>query len=494
MADVHHFLALDLGAESGRGELVTLRDGDLEMEEVHRFANLPVRMGGTLYWNLPSLFGNVVEAIRRANDRGVTLSGISVDTWGVDFGLLGADGKLLGLPVAYRDRRTEGIHEKTERIMPIREIFMATALHTMPINTLFQLHAMQLEDSPLLEVADTFLMMPDLLSYYLTGRKVSEVTIAQTSQLVGKDCNWSPEITRNFSLPERMFPELVGPAEVIGPLLPEIAEQAGITYEVPVIASAAHDTGAAVGAVPGEGENWAFLSSGTWSIMGMLVDQPIATEAAYDCGFTNEVTYGGWYFARNILGLWLVQELRRKWDTADDAWDYDRMTAEAAEAPSGLLVDVDDQRLLAPADMEAALKDLLRESGQMMPASRGELVRCVLESLALLYGWGLDQMGEMTGNSPSALYIVGGGIRNQLLCQFTANAAGIPVHAGVDQGTAVGNALGQALALGVIDSPQTIRDIVRDSFEVRTYQPQDPDEWTEKRQRFSKLQGSHAWG
>jgi len=494
MADEHHFLALDLGAESGRGELVTLAEGKVSMEEIHRFPSRNVRLAGTRYWDFPATFAEVLESIRVCAERGVELSAISVDTWGVDFGLLGRDGQLLGLPVHYRDARTDGIHEKAAKVMPIEDIFAATALHTMPINTLFQLHAMQLADSPVLAAAETFLMMPDLFAYFLTGERACELSDAQTSQLVGTDCQWSKEIIGRFGLPERIFPKLIEPATVIGPMTGEVVDQVGGCGGVPVVACAGHDTSAAVAAVPAQGANWAFCSCGTWSILGRLVDTPVASRECYEVGFTNEYTYGGWYLARNILGLWLVQELRRKWDVPGDAWDYDRMTAEATAAESGPLADVGDGRLLAPADMEAALLEVLRDSGQGEPAGRGQLLRCVLESLALEYHWCVETIGRLTGERPEAFYMVGGGIHNRLLCQLTADACGMAVHAGADQCTALGNALGQALALGILKSRDEIRDVMRASSEILTYEPQEPDLWAEKRERYRKLQGTKRWG
>jgi rhamnulokinase len=494
MADEHHFLALDLGAESGRGEIVTLAGGKVTMEEVHRFPSRNVRLAGTRYWDFPATFAEVLEAIRLCAERGVKLTSISVDTWGVDFGLLGRDGQLLGLPVHYRDARTDGIHEHAGRIMPIEEIFAATALHTMPINTLFQLHAMQRADSPVLEAADTFLMMPDLFAYFLTGEKACELSIAQTSQLVDTQCRWCKEIIGRFGLPERIFPRLVEPATVLGTMTSDVADQVGGYGDVPVVACAAHDTSAAVAAVPARGGNWAFCSCGTWSILGRLVDQPVATKECYDVGFTNEYTYGGWYLARNILGLWLVQELKRKWDRADDAWDYARMTDAAAKAASGPIVDVDDGRLLAPADMEETLLEMLRETHQGEPAGRGQLLRCVLESLALEYNWCVDTVGRLTGQRPEAFYMVGGGIHNRLLCQLTANACGMAVHAGADQCTALGNALGQALALGILKDRDEIRDVMRASSDIITYEPQDQSAWADRRDRYGNIQGRKTWG
>lgn len=489
-ADCHQFLAIDLGAESGRGEIVTLADDTVSMEEIHRFPTRNVQLGPLRCWDFPAIYAEVLEAIRMCAESGAKPTAMSIDTWGVDFGLIGPDGNLLGNPGHYRDSRTEGIEQHMAKIMPIEEIFQATALHCMPINSLYQLCAMQRGGSPLLGAAETFLMMPDLLAYFLTGVKACELSIAQTSQLVGTDCQWSDLIIGRFGLPRGIFPKLIEPASVIGPLTGPALQATGMA-DVPLVACAAHDTSAAVAAVPAEGDDWAFLSCGTWSILGTMVDKPVSTVECFRAGFTNEYTYGGWYLARNILGLWLVQELRRKWDTPSDPWDYPRMTAEAEAAADGPIVNVSDPRLLAPTDMEAALKEILAETGQAVPESRGGLVRCVLESLALDYAKRLDTIGELTGKRPGTLYIVGGGIKNKLLCQLTASACGTAVLAGADQCTALGNALGQALAMGILTNPADIRHVMRRSTEMAAYEPQDQPRWAEKRQRYAELQAGN---
>ena len=489
MTRQHQFIGLDLGAESGRCIVVTLRDSKVEMQEIHRWPNRPVRLAGTLYWDVPFLFGEIIEGLRRCAEAGIDPEGISVDTWGVDFGLLGKDGKLLGNPVHYRDSRTEGIHEYSEAIMSRDEIFRLTAYEPWAISSLFQLASMQRDGSELLDVAQTFLNMPDLFGYLLTGRKVSEMSIANTSNLMATDCTWAEEIIERFSLRREMFCDLVEPATVLGPLQPAVAKEVGMG-EVPVIATCGHDTSAALAAVPAEGDDWAFISCGTWSVLGSLVDKPVATPRCLELGFCNEYTIGGWYLARNISGLWLVQQLRKKWDRSEDPWDYTRMTQEAAAAESGALVDAADDSLLAPADMEEALLTLIRASGQAEPVSRGQLIRCVLESLALEYSRRIDALGELLGKRPAAIYMVGGGIHNKLLCQLTADACDLSVHAGADQCTAMGNALGQALALGILKDPQEIRQVMRESFEVTTYQPSNEDEWGQKRKRYADLCGT----
>jgi len=490
MADTVHFLALDLGAESGRGEVITLADGRVSMEEVHRFANRPVRLAGTLYWDFPSLYAETLEAMRICAQRGVALTSLSVDTWGVDFGLVAADGALLGNPVHYRDARTEGIHEYSNAKMTTDEIFAQTAYEPWAIASLFQLLALQRADSPLLGAANAFLNMPDLFTYYLTGERRNEMSVLNTSNLLATDCTWCEEVIRRFDLPRGIFGQIVEPATVIGPLAAGVREQTGLG-DVPVIATCGHDTSAAVAAVPARGDDWAYLSSGTWSILGCMLAEPIATPQCLQLGFTNEYTYGGWYLARNILGLWLVQELRRKWDVASDVWDYPRMAAAAGEADGqgGPLIDAADESLLAPADMEEALRTLIRNTGQAEPDDRGTLVRCVLESLALEYNHRLEALAELTGRKPKALYVVGGGIRNTLLCQLTADACGIVVHAGADQCTALGNALGQALAMGILKDRDEIREVMRASSEIITYEPRDEALWQHKRDQYAGLQG-----
>ena len=486
MADRHFFLAMDLGAESGRGELVCLADGKVSVEELHRFPNRPVRLGGTLHWDFPFLFAEVVAALRAGAAAGRKVEGIGVDTWGVDFGLLGADGKLLGNPVGYRDSRTERIHEYSDPIMPRGEIFALTAYEPWAISSLFQLLAMQRDNSPILKAAKSFLNMPDLFNYFLTGVKANERSILNTSNLMGTDGRWARPVIQRFKLP-RMFGRLAEPGTILGPLSDGVHQEVGGLDGVPVIATCGHDTSAAVAALPGEGADWAFLSCGTWSILGCLIDQPVATPRCLELGFTNEYTLGGWYLARNILGLWLVQQLRRKWDGGGEPWDYDRMTAEAAKATGGLLVDAADESFLAPADMEKALLDWLAKTHQSAPAGRGELVRCVLESLALEYARRLDALGELVGRRPKTLYIVGGGTANKLLCQLTANACHITVYAGADQCTALGNALVQAVALGVLNNRDDIHQVMRNSFTLAAYEPQDGAIWADKAGQYAKL-------
>ncbi|HUT56738.1 MAG TPA: FGGY-family carbohydrate kinase [Phycisphaerae bacterium] len=483
MSDGHVLLALDLGAESGRGILVTLAGGKVGMEEVHRWPNRPVRMAGTLHWDFPFLLAEIKETMRIAAERSVRLAGIAVDTWGVDFGLLGCDGKLLGNPVHYRDTATENIHEYSDRVMSQDKIFELTAYVPWHLASLFRLLAFQRDGSPLLSVAKTFLNMPDLFNYFLTGEKACDRAIANTSNLMGVDGQWCRKIIRAFDLPD-MFPPLVEPGTVLGPLSKAVGEEVGLG-QIPVVTTCGHDTSAAVAAVPAQGDNWAYISCGTWSILGALIPRPVAAKRCRELFFTNEYTIGGWYLGCNISGLWLVQQLRGRWDRPGDPWDYNRMTAEAQAASSSGLIDVADASLLAPADMEEALLKLLGPSGA--PGSRGELVRIVLESLALEYNRRLDGLGELVGKRPRTVFMVGGGIANRLLCQLTANACGVPVYAGADQCTALGNALVAAVGLKILGGPDDIRQVMRDSTDSAVYEPQEHDVWAGKREQYAGI-------
>lgn len=484
----HHFLSMDYGAESGRGILVTLADGKATMEEIHRFPNRRVNIAGTTYWDFPFLHAEMLEAMKLCARRGVKLTSMAVDTWGVDFGLLDERGKLLGLPVSYRDGRTAGVHDYADRIVPREEVFQALGGETWAIGSVYQLLAMQRDGDPLLKAARSFLNMPNLLTYLLTGRKCNERSIISGSSLMGKDRQWPTELFRRFNLPD-IFGEIVEPGTVVGPLLPEVAEQTGLG-SLPVVASCGHDTAAVVAAIPAEGRHWAFLSCGTWSIFGTLVDAPVTTPACFSAGFCNEYTLGGWYLCNHILGLWLVQELKRKWDTRADPWDYVRITDEAgtddAASYPGVL-DVTDASLMAPADMEEALLAVLAKHRQPKCETRGRLVRCVLQSLALEYARQMQTLNNLSGEKKQAMYMVGGGIRNKLLCQLTADACGMPVHAGAEECTALGNALTQAVAMGVLKTPADVRQVMRNSTEMTTYQPRDPEAWAKKRLDYQNL-------
>lgn len=454
-------LALDLGAESGRGVVGTLSDdGRLSLEEIHRFPNGPIRMGSTQYWDLPRLTAELETAITKAGE----VQSLGVDTWGVDFGLIGSKGELVGLPVHYRDARTNGFIEKVFAKLPQSEIFAKTGIQTMQLNTLFQLAALSEFSPRLVDAADKLLFMPDLLHYFLTGEAQTEYTIASTSQLLDAQTrDWSNPLFSALGLPRQLFSKPVPEGTRIG-------ERNG----VPVIAPGGHDTACAVAAVPAQqGSGWAYLSSGTWSLLGLEVPYPILTPEAAAANVTNEGGVAGTIrLLKNIGGLWLVQECRRAWAHLGKERSYDELTRLAAEAtPLAAVIDPDHPSLLAPSDMPAAIRQLCSETGQTPPEGVGATVRCCLDSLALKYRTVLDTLERLSGQKVTTLHIVGGGSQNRLLNQLAADATGRTVVAGPIEATAIGNVLSQALSLGLIGSLEELRAIVGASFPLETYTP-----------------------
>ncbi len=476
------FLALDLGAASVRG-VVGRFDGDrLELAEVHRFPNGPVRILDSLHWDVLRLFDEIKRGLARCvQEHGAELAGIGLDTWGVDFALLDRDGALLGNPYHYRDRRTDGMMEEVFRRVPREEVFELTGIQFLQLNTLYQIFSMALQESPALAAADTLLMTPDLFNFWLTGRQVSEFTIATTSQLYDpRQGTWSKALFEKLGLPFHILPEIVPPGTVLGPLLPSVAKEVGLG-EVPVIAPACHDTGSAVAAVPARGRDYAYISSGTWSVMGVEVTEPIITAQSLANNFSNEGGVEGTFrFLKNIMGLWLVQECRRMWAKAGEDLSYAALTEIAAQAPPfGPIVDPDDHVFLHPGDMPAAIQAFCQRTGQPVPEDKGAIIRCALESLALKYRFTLGELESVLGRELGTIHIVGGGSQNQLLCQLTADATGRLVVAGPVEATAVGNIVMQALARGYVASLDEARQVVRRSFDVVTYEPGDVSGWDE---------------
>ncbi len=489
------YLALDLGAESGRG-LLGRFDGDrLTLEEVHRFPNGPVRMLDSLHWDVPRLFDEMKTALRKAASGHPGLDGVGVDTWGVDFGLVGRDDTLLGNPVHYRDPRTDGMMEAAFGLVPRERIYEITGLQFLPINTLYQLLALKTANSPLLDVAETLLMIPDLFGWLLTGRRAGERTDASTTQLLDPVAGtWSDELCRGLGLPRAILPDLIEPGTELGPLRKSVADELGIGGPLTVIVPGTHDTASAVAAVPtrGTGTNppdWCYLSSGTWSLLGAEIPRPVINEATLAGNFTNEGGVGGTTrLLKNIMGLWLVQECRRTWARLGKDYSYDELIARARLAqPFATLVEPDDPSFLAPGDMPARLAAFATRTGQPAPPDEGAFVRCALESLALKYRWTIRRLEQILGTTIRAVHVVGGGSRNALLCQFTADACGIPVHAGPVEATAAGNVLLQAMARGRIGSLADARAIVAASFPVDTYEPQDSAAWEDATGRFEGL-------
>ncbi len=470
------YLALDLGAESGRGVVGTLDAGSagrVTLDEIHRFANGPVRLHDTLVWDLPRLHAEQAEAITKAAAAG-PLAGVGVDTWGVDFGLLGENDTLVGLPVHYRDARTNGMVEKVFATVPRADVFAQTGIQVMPINTIYQLAALRERQPGLLDAARALLFMPDLFHFYLSGRAAPEFTIATTSQLYdGRKGDWARALLDALGLPNRLFAPVVPPGTEYGTLLPHLQETTG-AGPVPVIAPSGHDTACAVAAVPAEsGDGWAYLSSGTWSLLGVEVNAPIVNDATLAANFTNEGGAASTFrLLKNIAGLWLVQECRRALAKRGAALGYEELAALAQNAPPlASVIDPDDPALLAPPDMPEAIRALCRASGQPVPSDTGALIRCALDSLALKYRATLDMLETITGQPRHTLHIVGGGSRNALLNQLAADATGRRVLAGPIEATAVGNVLLQARARGRLNSLADLRTIVRASFPITEFEP-----------------------
>ena len=491
MEATQNFLAFDLGAESGRGVLGHFDGEQLKLKELHRFPNGGIRVLDSLHWDVLRLWNEMNAALSMCAQKNIHLSGIGLDTWGVDFALLGRDDVLLGFPYHYRDSRTEGMLEEAFRHLSQATLFERSGCQFLQINTLYQLLSMAVHKSPLLEVAETFLMIPDLFNFWLTGKKVCEFTNATTTQFYDpRRKSWSKEICDTLGLPSEILPEIVQPGTQLGTLLPSVAAETGL-LEIPVIAPACHDTGSAVAAVPSQGEDWAYISSGTWSLMGIEIPEPIITNQALALNFTNE---GGventFRFLKNIMGLWLVQECRRTWAQAGDEMSYTQMTQLAESAkPFATLIDPDDEVFLSPGDMPSRIVDYSKRTGQTRPSDAGGILRCILESLALKYRWVLEKLEAVRGREIDVIHIVGGGAQNQTLCQFTADATETTVIAGPTEATAVGNIAVQAIASGLIGSISEARETVRRSFNVITYEPQNPVGWDEAYERFMKITG-----
>jgi rhamnulokinase len=492
---VSKFLAFDLGAESGRAVIGHL-DGDrLRLEEIHRFANGPVRVRDSLYWDALRLWSEIQHGLGLAASKyGSQLRSVGVDTWGVDFGLLAADGTLLGNPSHYRDSRTAGMLEEAFQTVPRTEIYERTGVQFMQINSLYQLLAMARTQSALLDAAGRLLHIPDLFNFWLSGQQANEFSIVTTSQCYNpRTSDWAWDLLGQLGIPTRVFGEIVPTGAVLGSLRPSVAETTG-SPPIPVVATASHDTAAAVAAVPAIDKNYVYLSSGTWSLMGVELDEPVINEKSLEYNFTNEGGVGHTFrFLKNIMGLWLVQECRRAWARAGQSLSYDELTQLAAEAPAfGPLVSLAGDHFLAPGNMPGRIQAWCRETGQTVPETPGQIVRAALESLALEYRWAAERLDEILGHRRPTIHIFGGGSQNGLLNQFAAGATGRTVIAGPVEATAIGNVLVQAIAMGEIESMAEGRALVRLSFDLGTYEPQDTAAWDEAFDRYLDLREATA--
>jgi len=492
--DAQVFLAVDLGASSGRVVAGAFSGKRLALEEVSRFGNGGVLANDRLYWDLLSLWSSIKDGLRAAGTKyGERIVSVGVDTWGVDFGLLDAQGELLGNPVHYRDRRTEGILDDAFQVVPRDQIFAQTGLQFMQFNTLYQLYAMRRAKSPILDAARSLLMMPDLFHWLLSGEKSNEYTDATTTQFFNPQQNdWARPLLERFDLPQHLLGPVTAPGTRLGPLRAAVAAEVGANMQV--VLPGTHDTASAVMSVPaaskpGEKPDWCYISSGTWSLMGLEVPAPIVNDRCRQLNFTNEGGVGGTIrLLKNIAGLWLVQQCRAIWLREGREYDWNQLTHMAQEAkPLASLVDPDDPRFVAPDNMPAAIQQYCQETGQPVPESDGAVIRCALESLALRYRMVIGWLEQLNGGPLTTIHIVGGGTQNRLLCQMAADACHRRVVAGPIEATAIGNVMMQALANGDVSSIAEAREVIRGSFAVDEYAPVNPEPWHAAYERFTKL-------
>jgi rhamnulokinase len=484
------YLAVDLGAESGRVVSGTFTDQGLQLEEVHRFANGGVRLGDHLYWDMLRLWSEIKAGLWQAGSlAGDRMRSIGLDTWGVDFGLLDANDNLIGNPYHYRDSRTDGMMERVFAGVSREEVYASTGIQFMQINSLYQLFAMSKANDPALSIARTFLNMPDLFNFFLTGEKANEFTVSTTTQCYNPVKQaWAFDLMAALDVPTHIFGEIVPPGTVLGQVLPTVADELGLSG-VSVVAGAGHDTASAVAAVPASSQDYIYLSSGTWSLMGVELDQPMINAESLAANMTNEGGVGSKIrFLKNIVGLWMLQECRHQWSRCGFDYDYNQLSKMAFEAPAfGPLVNPGDDRFLAPEEMVTAIQSYCQETNQAVPTSEGAIVRCVLESLAMEYRWVAEQLDRLIGKVHATIHIIGGGSQNRLLNQFTANATGKEVVAGPVEATAIGNILVQAIAVGAIDSLVEGREIISHSFAVETYHPENVATWDHAYECYKNL-------
>ena len=485
------YLAVDMGASSGRHVVGRFDGRKITLEEVYRFENGAVDVAGNLHWNLLGQWSHILAGLRaagaRVDDR---IESIGVDTWGVDFGLLGNDDVLLGNPYHYRDSRTDGIMDQAISLVTRQEIFKHSGLQFMQFNTLYQLFAMRRANSPLLDLARTFLMMPDLFHWLLTGQKCNEFTNATTTQFYNPlKGGWATELLEKLELPTGLLAGISPPGTNLGPLRPNVAADTGLSANV--VLPGTHDTASAVMAVPaasrpGARPDWCYVSLGTWALMGVESPQPVVNHKVMELNFTNEGGVGDTIrLLKNICGLWLVQECRRAWNQAGRNWDWEDLNRlSAAAKPLVSFIDPDAQDFMAPKDMPRAIREFTRRTGQTVPQDEGAVLRCALESIAIKFRHVLGMCEDLVGGRIETIHVVGGGTQNQQLCQAAADACGRRVVAGPIEATATGNLMMQAVAAGDVASIAEAREVIRNSFSVKEYEPRDTPLWDQAYERF----------
>jgi rhamnulokinase len=481
--------AVDLGAQSGRVAVGRFDGERLGVTEVHRFPNVPVRVRDTLNWDILRVYRDVLDGLQAAAREAGHVDSVAVDSWGVDFALIDAKGRLVQNPVHYRDtRRARGMDEVLTRV-PARELYDRTGIQLMPINTVFELGAMAAEADPALESAETMLLIPDLVHYWLCGATTSELTNATTTQCFDPHAGgWAVDLLERLDVPTRLLPEVVQPGTGLASLSAVVAEETGMR-DAHVVAVATHDTGSAVAAIPFREPGSVFISIGTWSLVGLEIKEPVITDAAFAANLTNEGGVGGTFrLLRNVTGLWLIHECRRVWAHEGREHSFDQLVALAKDAPTlQSFIDPNDVAFGEPGDMPARVRAFCAHTGQPEPVDPGAVVRCILESLALKHAQTIDVLASVTGSSPREIHVVGGGARNELLCRWTANAAGLPVLAGPEEATLLGNLIVQAMALGEISSLAEAREVIHASVVPTTHEPHDGSQWHEARERFAAV-------
>jgi rhamnulokinase len=474
-----HFLAFDLGATSGRSILGTLHCGKLEMKELTRFPNQTIEVHGKLYWNIFSIYEHLKAGLCVCLHEGIKPTSIGIDTWGVDFAVIATDGTILGMPRAYRDPFTNGVPEVFfQNVLSGKKVYDITGIQVMNFNTLYQLYALKCSKDETLKAANKLLFIPDALSYMLTGKMVTEYTVASTSQIFNpKTKKIEKELLEKFGLSDSLFADIVMPGHVIGTLTDNLAEETGLG-KIPVVAVAGHDTASAIAAIPEVDEQFAYLSSGTWSLMGIEIKDPIINEKSFELNYTNE---GGvedtTRFLKNITGMWLLECCRKEWAKQGRAYSYSAIVQMMDSKTFHYFVDPDDPVFASPICMTLAIQDYCKSHGFEVPHTDAEIVRCIFESLAMKYHYVMDRLKEFAPHEIKRLHIIGGGAQNDILNQFTANATGMEVIAGPSEATAIGNILIQAKAMGLVNSIGEIRKIVSNSVDLKTYQPKDTKKW-----------------
>lgn len=489
-SQTRNYLAVDLGAESGRTIVGSLQDGRLLLTETHRFANRPVRLPDGLHWDVLHLWSEIKAGIGISSGKfDHRLDSLGLDTWGIDFALLDENNSILSNPFHYRDERTDGMLEEAFTRMPRPEIFANTGIQFMQINTLYQLLAMSLQNSPLFDIAKTFVTIPDLFNYWLSGEITNEFTNATTTQCLDpRRREWATCVLDAMGIPAHLFKTITDPGTQLGTLLPHVAEETG-AKGVRIVVPACHDTGSAVVAVPAKNRDFGWISSGTWSIMGAEVPEPCLTEKALEYNITNEGgVFDTWRLSKNIMGLWIVQECKRTWAQQGEDLSYDEITRLASEAkPFLAVIDPDDDRFLHPGDMPSRIQQFCAETNQPVPQTKGQILRVALESIALKYRFVLERLEELSGKHLDPLHIIGGGTKNRLLNQLTADSTGRTVITGPIEATAIGNILMQAIGMEHLGSLAEAREVVGVSFETEIYEPGKTANWDDAYSRLQKV-------